>query len=327
MTSDADPGRAADPPPAPISARRAYAESLIVFALVFASGIVSAGETLGGARQAHTGSWAQYAPTIVQSVCNMALICLVVILLSARRGVTSRRLGVCLPRVPEGRPNAGRAAPGRGIRMAALAFLALAAGGAVTAAVSMGNHLPLPAHPSVPFVVVSLFSGALFSGVVEEMVALAFVVSTLKQANRPVAEIAIVAVLLRCTYHIYYGPGVLGIVIWAAAFVFLYLRFRSVIPLIVIHVCWDAVQYLTLAWHWFAVVSVAAALIFLLAALVLWLVDLASHHSKPPYGGMPPYGTAPGYGPVPPYPYLQPPQRPQEPRQGQENPPDITPPS
>jgi len=33
------------------------------------------------------------------------------------------------------------------------------------------------------------------------------VVTTLRQASRPMAEIVVVAVLLRCSYHIYYGPG------------------------------------------------------------------------------------------------------------------------
>ena len=63
---------------------------------------------------------------------------------------------------------------------------------------------------------------------------LEFVVSALRQAGRPLAEIVIVAVALRMSYHDYYGPGVIGIAVWAAVFVWLYLRTGSVIPLIIV---------------------------------------------------------------------------------------------
>ncbi|MCL2585843.1 MAG: CPBP family intramembrane metalloprotease, partial [Streptosporangiales bacterium] len=259
----------------------------------------------GGGGQPQSGGWGAFAPAIVQQVCNAALVSIVVVLVSARRGVTSRWLGTRLPRprVPDGAPPApDRAAPGRAVRMAALGLLAFSAGGTVTVLVTT-RQLPHQLHPSVPYLVYSVF-GSGVTAVVEEMVALAFVVSTLKQAKRPVAEILIVAVLLRCSYHIYYGPGILGVAVWAAVFVLLYLRFGSVIPLIVLHFFWDAGQFLTLKWHWFALVDVAAALVFLIAALVVWLVDLLNRHPSSPYAQAPPYGTAPAS------PYLQPPRPP-----------------
>ena len=48
------------PPPAgPISARRAYAEVLLVFAAFFAASVVAGGETLAGRYPAPSGSWAK----------------------------------------------------------------------------------------------------------------------------------------------------------------------------------------------------------------------------------------------------------------------------
>ena len=46
----------------PISALRAYAEVLIMFALVFASGIINAAENLGGNSEVPSGSWGTFAP-------------------------------------------------------------------------------------------------------------------------------------------------------------------------------------------------------------------------------------------------------------------------
>jgi len=92
-------------PPAPISAGRAYAEALIVFGLVFAAGIINAGQVLGGHTRAPNGGWGVFTAPIVHQVSDMVLIFLVVVFVSARRGITLRRLGVCLPRpAVRGRP-------------------------------------------------------------------------------------------------------------------------------------------------------------------------------------------------------------------------------
>ncbi|MGH3169036.1 MAG: hypothetical protein ACRDN0_24540, partial [Trebonia sp.] len=156
-----------------------------MFALFFAASIINAGETLAGHVPAPSGSWGAFAPATVQEITDATIAAIVVILLSARRGVTRQRLGVRLPLAENGKPS-----PGRGIRMAALALLALIAGGIVTSSVATG-HLPQPTVPTGPYLLYSV-GGSLFSGVVEEMVALAFVVSTLRQARRPVPEILIV---------------------------------------------------------------------------------------------------------------------------------------
>jgi hypothetical protein len=114
------------------------------------------------------------------------------------------------------------------------------------------------------------------------MVALAFVLSTLRQARRPVVEIVIVAVLLRCSYHIYYGSGIVGIAIWATAFALLYLRFRSVIPLIILHFLWDSFQFLALKWPAFSGLGVLLGLGLVIAAFIVWIVAVAATPARGP---------------------------------------------
>lgn len=280
----------------PVSALRAYTEVLTLFALVFASGIINAALSLGGNNLVPSGNWGTFAPATVDEVCNAAVIVIVVVLVSARRGVTGQLLGI---RMPESLPGVGPTS--RAIRMAAMGLLAFLAGGIATSLLAGGHHYQHPAHLSVPYLVYSV-GGSLFSGVVEEMVALAFVVSTLRQARRPAAEIVVVAVLLRCSYHIYYGAGIAGIAIWATAFALLYLRFRSVIPLIVLHFLWDSFQFLALKWPVFLGLGILLGLGFVITALIMWIVAVVSHLNakRPRPGGFAPYPGA--TYPVPQYP-------------------------
>jgi hypothetical protein len=301
---------AADSGAPPISALRAYTEVLVIFALIFASGIINAAESLGGESVVPSGSWGAFAPGTVNEVCNAAVIVIAVVLLAARRGVTAQLLGL---RMPQSLPGVGPVS--RAIRMAAMGLLAFLAGGIATSQLAGAHHYQQPAHLSAPYLVYSL-GGSLFSGVVEEMVALAFVVSTLRQARRPAAEIVVVAVLLRCSYHIYYGAGIVGIAIWATAFALLYLRFRSVIPLIILHVVWDSFQFLSLEWSAFTGLGLLLGLGFVITALIMWIVAAINHrdakHLRPggfaPYPGatypVPPHGGAPYQGlPYPGGPY------------------------
>jgi membrane protease YdiL (CAAX protease family) len=293
----------------PISALRAYAEVLIMFALVFASGIIIAAENLGGNSKVPSGNWGTFAPATVDEVCSAAVTVIAIVLLAARRGVTGQLLGI---RMPESLPGVGPTS--RAIRMAAMGLLAFLAGGIITSLLAGGHHYPQPAHLSAPFLVYAV-GGSLFSGVVEEMVALAFVVSTLRQARRPAAEIVIVAVLLRCTYHIYYGLGIVGITIWATAFALLYLRFRSVIPLIILHFLWDSFQFLALKWPAFSGLGILLGLVLVITAFIMWIVAVVNHRAAKRWqrGGFAPYPGPPYQGapyPGPPYqgaPYPGPP--------------------
>jgi membrane protease YdiL (CAAX protease family) len=275
-----------------------------LFALVFASGIIYAAESLGGSNMVPSGSWGAFAPATVEEVCHAALIVIAVVLLAARRRVTGQLLGI---RMPESLPGVGPTS--RAIRMAAMGLLAFLVGGIITSLLAGGHLYQRPADVSVPYLVYSV-GGSLFSGVVEEMVALAFVVSTLRQARRPAAEIVVVAVLLRCSYHIYYGAGIAGIAIWATVFALLYLRFRSVIPLIILHFLWDSFQFLALKWSAFSGLGMLLGLGFVITAFIMWIVAAVKHLNakRPQPGGFAPYPGA--TYPVPQYPGAQYPRGP-----------------
>jgi membrane protease YdiL (CAAX protease family) len=274
------------PPPGPaISARRAYAEVLGVFAAFFAASIIAGAESLAKRYPTPNGSWAAFVPAAVNQIAIAALAVTVVVLLSGRRGISPRLLGLGLPR----RPGGGTAA-GHTFRMGVWALAALLAGGTVTLALETGK-LNVPVHQNGGFLVYAI-AASVAAGIVEETVVLAFLVTTLRQARRPLPEIVLVAVLLRCSYHDYYGPGVLGIAVWAAVFVWLFLRAGSVIPLIVVHFLWDATQFSSMQPHLkqgVAVLALAALVLLPLAAGITWLVEYLSRPPRQPQYPPPQY--------------------------------------
>ena len=94
---------------------------------------------------------------------------------------------------------------------------------AVGSAIVSGAHIPKyhvsgPALP-IAFVAVGLLM-SLQAAVVEEVVVLGYLVRRLEQRGWTVTTVIVVAVLVRVSYHLYYGPGVLPIVLWATATVF-----------------------------------------------------------------------------------------------------------
>jgi len=292
------------PPPAePISARRGYAQVLIVYAAFFLAPIIEGGETLALRLSGPSGSWAVFVPGAVSQLGLGTLAILVAIPLSASRGITPRMLGFSLPR-----RRTGKAAVGSTFRAGVWALMALLAGSLITGALETG-HFPQPAHQDLSYVLYGVAS-SMTAGIVEETIALAFVVTTLRQARRPVPEILVVAVLLRCAYHDYYGPGVVGIAVWAAVFIWLFLRTGSVIPLIVVHALWDAWIFVGEQHALRTAFGLAALLAFVVlpvAAGITWLVEVLNRKvsSRPPPGAGPFAGpTFPPYPPgqVPPWP-------------------------
>lgn len=297
------------PPPAgPISARRAYLEVLGVFTAFFAAGIVAGGETLARRYPAPAGSWAVFTPAAITELTMAGLAVAVTVLLSSRRGVTPRALGLGLPRRAEGGVAAVSA-----FRIGVWALMALVVGGVITSALATG-HLGQP-HMQDNSYLVYATAASVSAGVVEELVVLAFVVTTLRQAGRPLAEILVVAVLLRCSYHDYYGAGVVGIAVWAAVFVWLFLRAGSVIPLVVVHFLWDGTIFWAQRWHWLNAARVIAALLLVAAATFSWLAEVSKRKS----GGRPRPGGRAGVtytawpfadqSELPPQPPGQPPRR------------------
>jgi membrane protease YdiL (CAAX protease family) len=285
------------PPAARISARRAYAEVFVVFAAFFAASIVAGGETLARRYPAPSGSWAVFTPAIISELATCVLALLVALLLSARRGINPQWLGFSWPRKRDGRPGAAQS-----LRIVVWAISALLVGGAVTSVLAMGHKLGQPAHQDASYVIFSVFA-SLTAGIVEEIIVLAFVVTTLRQARRPLPEIVLVALLLRCSYHDYYGLGVLGIAVWAAVFIWLFLRTGSVLPLIVVHFLWDTAIFLGQHWRAVLVASANIWLLLLIAAGISWLIDVLSKRAGPP-GARPPRmgvpgGVVPAAGPPP----------------------------
>jgi membrane protease YdiL (CAAX protease family) len=270
------------PPPAGrISARRAYAEVLLVFAAFFAASVVAGGETLAGRYPPPSGSWAIFTPATISELGMSVLAILVVILLSARRGITPRSLGLSWPRKGDGSQGAAQS-----LRIGVWAVLALLAGGAVTTALAMGDKLGQPAHQNASYLIYTV-GAAVTAGIVEEMVVLAFVVTTLRQAARPLPEIVAVAVLLRCSYHDYYGLGVVGIAIWATVFIWLFLRTGSILPLIVVHIAWDSNIFLGQRWRAIPLASANVYLLLFVIAAITWLADLRARsigRQGPPAG-------------------------------------------
>jgi membrane protease YdiL (CAAX protease family) len=251
----------------PISAKQAYGEVLFVFSAFFLGGVIAAGLLLGDRYKnvLNNGSWAQYTPQAVDVLLQSAVAVVLVVLLSARRGVSRASLGLRLTR---GR--GGRFAAGVTTRILAWAVFAQVAG-AIPNALLQTGHLPT-SKPSAAELVYGVVA-SVQAGVVEEVVVLAFVVVTLRQARRPLWEVTMVALVLRGSYHIYYGPGVVGIILWAAIFYWIYLRTQSLIPLMVSHAAWDADGFLSQRWGAVAVVALLVAVALWIAAPITWAVE------------------------------------------------------
>jgi hypothetical protein len=183
------------PPSKPISARRAYAEVLLLYAASFGSGIIAAAESVAGRRLPNPGgSWALYAPASVGVLGAAAITAVAVLLLSARRGITPRALGLGWPRqAPEpGTPAVSAQTTqwqgfGRTVRLIGWAILAFTVGDLINAALATG-HIAPPSEPGLASFVYGAAT-ALNAGVVEELVVLAFTISTLRQARRPLPEV------------------------------------------------------------------------------------------------------------------------------------------
>ena len=146
---------------------------------------------------------------------------------------------------------------------------------------ALGSHLTASLHlptwsvggPELPaaFLVVGLLK-SLQAAVVEEVVVLGYLLRRLEQRGWSGAAILVVAVLIRVSYHLYYGPGILPIVLWAIASVLVYRRLRRLLPFIICHFVWDA----SISLHSFVSPTAAAIFngVFFVAAVIctlLWI--------------------------------------------------------
>ncbi len=260
------------PPAPPISAKRAYAEVLVVFGGFFAASILAGAEALDHRYPRPAGSWAVFTPAAISQLGLAALAIVVVVALSKARGITPGSLGLRLPRNQD-----GRLAAGSSLRTGVWALFALLAGSLVTSSLTTARF-GQPARPDASYYLLYGTAASIGAAVIEEAVVLAFVVTTLRQASRPLPEIVVVALLLRCSYHDYYGLGVIGILVWAIIFIWLFLRGGSVLPLMVVHFLWDANIFYALNRHWtlvIGVIDVVVLLVLLLVAGITLLADMS----------------------------------------------------
>jgi hypothetical protein len=123
-------------------------------------------------------------------------------------------------------------------------------------------------------------TASLNAGVIEEMVVLGFVVVTLQQARRPLWEIVLIGLVLRSSYHIYYGP----------VFLWLFLRTRSLLPIIAVHFCWDFTVFMASRWNWIAVIALLVVLGLVVASPITWLVE-RNNRTASPWALYPPPGA------------------------------------
>ncbi len=267
----------------PLSALRAYVEIVVVFGAFFAAAIAAATFSLAGHDPLNpVRGWTQAVPASMSQVATTVLCVLVPVLLASRRGSGAADLGLIRP---------GTVKLSTGIRIAAWAVLALIVGAVVTGDLATGGLSEGPF--SYPRLTLNLFHAAQ-AGFLEEIIVLAFVVTTLEQARRPRPEIIAAALLLRASYHIYYGAGVAGIFIWASVFLWLYLRFRTIVPLIIVHSSWDVLIFLAHRWHFIAGIEVVAVVALFATALILWLIGRQAGNEPMPMLAAPGWYPDPG---------------------------------
>jgi uncharacterized protein len=106
------------------------------------------------------------------------------------------------------------------------------------------------------------------AGIVEEIVVLGFLVRRLEQLGLRPAWVVIIAVLVRVSYHLYYGWGAVPIALWALVSVLVYLRIRRLLPFILCHIAWDVAipigAFYNTVYHFLFIAAVVASAAFML---------------------------------------------------------------
>ncbi len=132
------------------------------------------------------------------------------------------------------------------------------------------TYTPSGGNVSGAYAVVAAVA-ALQAGVVEEIVVLGYLVRRLEQRGWSTTWVVTVAVLVRASYHLYYGLGVLAIVAWATVSVILYRRFRRLGPFIAVHILWDlTIAMAALLGVWVLLVAAGVLLPATLCFCILW---------------------------------------------------------
>lgn len=89
-----------------------------------------------------------------------------------------------------------------------------------------------------------LILAALMNALLEEVIAVAYLVERLEELRWGAPLIIAASALLRGTYHLYQGPGMAaGNVVMGVLYAWYYVRFRRVAPLVVAHTALDVVAF------------------------------------------------------------------------------------
>src|SRR5450432_1471104 len=230
-------------PPAPpttrrptisVSPRRAWTEVLGVFAMFFLTGVLAA--VFFDAHHDVNPTTISVYEGILAGISHLALAAMAIVVvgsLTRLRGLSFSDIGLA----PAWGKHRAYRWQGFGVGMMFI--------GAVTVSALL-LHLVSP-HAKYPFLPVAVWHliyeipAAVEAGIVEELVVVALLVTALEQARTKVWLIFVVGITLRLSYHVYYGPGVIVFVLWAAAAIWLFRRTRRITQLIVAHMVYDAV--------------------------------------------------------------------------------------
>lgn len=157
-----------------------------------------------------------------------------------------------------------------------LAFVAIFAGTTATALLRAraypGGHATGAAWP--------MLVNSLLAGPMEEIVVLVVPLVFLRAARWPWWAVIGTGLVLRLAYHLYYGYPALGLSVWAIAMMFVYLRTRAIIGMIVAHSYWDVTATVGANWSHVAAglmlgLAGLAVIVWGIVAFILWLARKA----------------------------------------------------
>jgi hypothetical protein len=100
-----------------------------------------------------------------------------------------------------------------------------------------GGYPPLHTSPGAQ--AFDAVSAGLTAGFGEEILVCAMLVVTGEQLGWRTRTIYAVGILARLAYHDFYGPGVVGLALWAAVAIWLFTTYRLLWPTIAVHAAWD----------------------------------------------------------------------------------------
>jgi CAAX prenyl protease-like protein len=216
-----------------ISTKRAWAEVLGVFAMFFLTGVLAA--VFYDAHQDVNPTTIAVSEGVLSAVSHLAIAAMAIVVVGALtklRGLSFSDIGWA----PSWGKHRGYGWQAFGVSMVFVA--AVLASGALLHLVSPNAKYPF--LPAQAWHLIYEIPQAIEAGVVEELVVIALLVTALEQARTKVWVIYVVGIALRVSYHVYYGPGVVVFVLWAAAAIWLFRRTRRITPLIVAHMVYDS---------------------------------------------------------------------------------------